>query len=104
MKIGRIAGALAALVLFSGPAIAAPCETAVADRLAEVGINQGDVRVVDIRAVVEDRGEGKSLLGWQAWVRFQSCTGALIVDLTDYCYVQQVYTRDGCRQAGVSNW
>jgi hypothetical protein len=96
------AAILAATVSFSlavgVPAASAyQCEQQVTQVLQERGISQNDVKSVN----VERRSGGarsSGIYSLDAWVRLNSCSnGALIVNMTKYCMVQQSYTTGDCK-------
>lgn len=80
------------------------CEEQVAKVLQEQGISQNDVRSVN----VERRSGGAKSAGiysLDAWVRLNSCShGALVVNMTKYCMVQQSYTTGDCRVGDLPNY
>lgn len=85
------------LVLDPSGARAYDCEEQVKQALTEHGIGQDEVQSVE---VVRRSGGAKSasIYSLDAWVRLNSCSnGALVVNMTKYCMVQNVYTTGDCR-------
>ncbi len=96
--------AAALLALLPAPVLGADhrCQPVVEDILARLDSAASDIRQIQYSPQIEDTGDDNSrTVGFDAWVRFQSCPGALIVDLTTACRVRQVYTRGPCRFPGV---
>ena len=93
---------LACLVAVAVPSAAqARCEAKIDGELRKAGVAASDVQRIDLRPRRGSLENGSQLDGYSAWVRLKSCAGAVIIDLSDYCYVEQVYTRDGCQVAGL---
>ncbi len=96
--------AAALLALLSAPVLAADhrCQPVVEDLLARLDIASSDIRRIQYSPQIEYSGDENSrTVGFDAWVRFQSCPGALIADLTTACRVRQAYTRGPCHFPGV---
>lgn len=47
---------------------------------------------------------GPAVLGVRAWVRLNSCSGFLIIDMTRSCFVRQSYTRGDCVVEGITRY
>ncbi|NIA69650.1 hypothetical protein HBA54_13695 [Pelagibius litoralis] len=47
---------------------------------------------------------GPAVLGMRAWVRLNSCSGFLVIDMTRSCFVRQSYTRGDCSVEGVTRY
>ena len=93
-----------ALSLTAASASAFQCEPEVNQALQERGVNQSDVDSVKI---MRRTGGAKSasIYSLDAWVRLNTCSnGALIVNMTKYCMVQNVYTTGDCSVAGVPHY
>ena len=80
------------------------CHAVVLDRLDHVGVELAEVKKISYSRQTEGGDNNDRIIGWDAWVRFHSCPGALIVDMTSYCYVRQIYTRDGCVRPGLPHF
>jgi hypothetical protein len=92
-----------AAAFFLSPAVgttsasAYECERQVNQVLQEHGIDQSEVKSVEI-ARRSGGAKSGSIYSLSAWVRLSSCTnGALMVNMTKYCMVQDVYTTGDCR-------
>ncbi|HEY9550420.1 MAG TPA: hypothetical protein VIR45_13050 [Kiloniellaceae bacterium] len=102
------AAALAAftlsLSLGSGDADAYECEDHVNRVLQEQGISQADV--ASTKLVRRSRGANPSSnYALDTWVRLKSCSsGALVVHMTRYCMVQDIYTTDECSVGSLPNY
>ena len=84
--------------------VAKDCHAVVLDRLDQKGVDLAEVRKISYTPQTEGGENSTRIIGWDAWVRFHSCQGALIVDMTDYCYVRQIYTRGGCERPGLPHY
>ncbi len=97
--------AAALLALLPAPVLGADhrCQPVVEDIFARLDIAPSDIRRIQYSPQIEytTGDENSRIVGFDAWVRFQSCPGALIVDLTTACRVRQVYTRGPCGFPGV---
>lgn len=99
--------AVLALGLPSGPSLAADsqrCAETVHDHLAELPLAQGDVKSVRLIERVNLEDFGPEIFGVDAWVRLNSCSGWLVINMTPACYIRQTYTRGDCRVDGVRNY
>lgn len=81
------------------------CVGEVDQHLAELPLAPGDVESVRIIEKVNlDDEFGPEILGVEGWVRLNSCSGWLVVDMRHTCYVRQTYTLGDCRVEGLSNY
>ena len=79
------------------------CTNDVIERLTSQGVKRSDITGITTRATVAAGGEG-GLQGFSAWVTLASCPkGYVIVDYSTSCYIEQVYTRDGCEVESISD-
>lgn len=92
------------LAALPGSAVAAdPCEAAINQALQDSGVAASDVQSV----MVKNRTRGaKSPTNYRraAWVRLKSCSGHVVVNMTRYCMLQDVYTTGNCRLPGVPSY
>ncbi len=72
-----------------------------AERLAELGIDESEVRSIQYALKYNPQDRGPNIVGAKAWIRLTSCTGYLIVDMNRSAFVLQTYTEGDCRVAGV---
>jgi len=102
------AAALLALGLPAAASLAADsqrCSDTVADHLAELPLAPGDVKSVRILERVNISDDlGPEIFGVDAWVRLNSCSGWLVINMTPKCYIRQTYTRGDCRVDGVPSY
>ncbi len=78
------------------------CNSTIDQRLSDLKVNRADLDKISIFPRYENRDDQTNrVLGFDAWVRFKGCTGALVIDLERDCRVRQVYTRGQCRVPGV---
>src|SRR3546814_17317970 len=89
----------------SAPATAQPdtrlCNAEVESKLRELPLAEGDIK--SVRVVEETNLDefGPPILGVEGWVRLNSCSGWLVINMRPTCYILQTYTRGDCRIAGV---
>jgi hypothetical protein len=98
---------LAAGLLLGAPAAAqAPrCADRVDSHLAGLPLAPGDVQSVRIVEKVNIADDfGPEILGVDAWVRLNSCSGWLVINMTATCHVRQTYTRGDCRIEGLPSY
>jgi hypothetical protein len=94
----------AALAVPAGSAAAYQCEQQVERALQENGVQAEDVSSVK---VVRRSGGARPPSNYtlDAWVRLNSCSnGAVVVHMTKYCLVQDVYTTGACRVGNLPNY
>jgi hypothetical protein len=109
---GLAATALLAAALTAGPlpgnllaADSTRCAEKVDDHLAGLPLAQGDVksiRIIERTNIADDLGP--EIFGVDAWVRLNSCSGWLIINMTPACYIRQTYTRGDCRVEGLPSF
>ena len=87
-----------------GSANAYDCETQVNEALQQQGISQTDVDSVKL-ARRSGGAKSSNNYSYDAWVRLKSCSnGAVVVGLTKYCMVEQVYTTGDCQTGGMPSY
>lgn len=80
------------------------CEAEVNEALQQNGISQGDVESVQL-ARRSGGARSASIYSYDAWVRLKTCSnGAVVVNLTKYCMLQQVYTTGDCQVGQMPNY
>jgi hypothetical protein len=73
--------------------------------LEELPLAAGEVKSVRIIERVNIANDfGPEIFGVDAWVRLNSCSGWLVINMTAKCYIRQSYTRGDCRVEGLSNY
>jgi hypothetical protein len=81
------------------------CADKVESHLAELPLAPGDVKSVRIIERVNlDDEFGPEILGVEGWVRLNSCSGWLVINMRASCYILETYTRGDCRVEGLSNY
>jgi len=104
----RLAGLVLAAVLLPAPLQAADstrCADQVDSHLASLPLAPDEVKSLRIIEKVNISDEyGPEILGVDAWVRLNSCSGWLVINMTAKCYVRQSYTRGDCRVEGLPNY
>lgn len=99
--LGFVISALAAGV---ADAQEIPCAATVERAWSDAGFDPSDVETTFVTDRYHFDAENEYLIGYDVWTRFKSCKGALVVDITDSCYLRQVYTRGECRLPGVPSF
>ena len=103
-----LAGVALAAVLLSAPLQAADstrCAGKVNAHLASLPLSPDDVqsiRIIERVNIADDYGP--DILGVDAWVRLNSCSGYVVVSMTKYCMVQSVYTTGDCSVADMPRY
>ena len=102
------AGVALAAVLLPAPLEAADstrCAGKVNAHLASLPLSPDDVqsiRIIERVNIADDYGP--EILGVDAWVRLNSCSGWLVINMTPKCYIKQSYTRGDCRVEGLPSF
>ncbi|HEY9538436.1 MAG TPA: hypothetical protein VIS03_12675 [Kiloniellaceae bacterium] len=100
-----LAAAVISLSLVAGTTAAGAydCEAEVNSTLQEHGIAQSDVE--SAKLLRRSPGKSPSSYTYDVQVRLKSCTaGAVVVHMTKYCMVQDVYTTGDCRVGDLPNY
>ncbi|NIA69649.1 hypothetical protein HBA54_13690 [Pelagibius litoralis] len=96
---------LASLLILPPAEAAERCSEEVAEHLEELPLAEGDVkslRIIERTNISDDFGP--EIFGVDAWVRLNSCSGYLVINMTKGCFVRQTYTRGDCRVEGLRNY
>lgn len=80
------------------------CDAEVAEALWDVKIETSRVRSIYISPRLDIGRSRTYVAGLQVWVRLADCKGALVLDLTPDCRVQQIYSRGECQVEGVARF
>jgi len=81
------------------------CAVAVDRHLIRLPLAEGDVKSIRIIERVNIADDfGPEIFGVDAWIRLNSCSGWLVVNMNAKCYVKQSYTRGDCRVEGLPNY
>lgn len=92
---------------FASPALAqvAPnCADAAEAELQSLPLGSDAVTSIRYEQKLNSRDDGPQIVGVRAWVRLQSCSGYLVIDMTRSCIVRQSYTRGNCAVEGVTRY
>lgn len=103
-RVAEAALLLTVVLAAAAPPAAAQTEryaAKTAERLAELGIDESQVRSIQYALKYNPQDRGPSIVGAKAWIRLTSCSGYLIVDMNRSAFVLQTYTEGDCRVAGV---
>ncbi len=79
------------------------CEAVVDQRLDQINVDRTDIKKIFYTRQHRSGGRdnGGRVVGTDAWVRFHSCKGYLVIGLDNFCRVRQVYTRGQCKTPGI---
>jgi hypothetical protein len=77
------------------------CVESTARGVGAAGVTAQGVDSVFYTEQVAEDGENNYVVGYLAWLRVLGRPGYLVVDLDEFCRVEQVYTRDGMRLGGI---
>ena len=81
-----------------------PCSVTANQRLAELGVDRDDVKMIRIDGRFQSRGQGSRLVGYDAWIELGSCSqGQLVVAMSRQCRHMTEYTTGTCEVAGVES-
>ena len=81
------------------------CSEAVTGFLQELPLDDGEVksvRIIERTNIADDFGP--EIFGVDAWVRLNSCSGYLVLNLSKGCFLRQAYTRGDCEVGDLSNY
>lgn len=80
------------------------CAIAAEEELKSLPLGPDAVTAIQYERKLNPRDQGPPVVGYRAWVRLQSCSGYLVVDMTRSCFVRQSYTRGNCAVEGVTRY
>ena len=96
-RIARIVALVCGLLAWTqSPALAGECKEAVRQQLEARPKAMADFNAMKF---IPRRGPFGDVLGYDAWVRFNSCDGNLVVELNPWCQFRQAYWRGDCAQS-----
>ena len=88
-----------------GEAASRPCQTELDAHLSSLPLATNDVSA--IRMVTKEPGVNERFRGnykHQAWVTLKSCSGGLLVQLTESCQPRKTFSRGDCQVEGISSY
>lgn len=81
------------------------CAVAVERHLLRLPLAEGEVKSIRITERVNIADDfGPEIFGVDAWLRLNSCSGWLVINMTAKCYVRQTYTRGDCQVGDLPNY
>lgn len=95
---------LAVSAAFAGGTRHGNCGAAVEAELDRLNVNRSDVDSISYSRRTQTIQDDEVTVGFDAWVRFKSCKGALVVPMRTSCRVRGSYTRGDCKVDGVKHW
>ena len=78
------------------------CLPEVEQTLNRLGVDQSSVKKISVFPRTQPGQSISTIIGYDASVSFDNCSGYLAIDLGRTCRVKQVYTRNECRIPGVT--
>ncbi len=90
--------------LATGDRDARACLDASRSHVERLPVQSGDVTGVTIVPRLDLHREGPYLVGYEAYVRLQSCTGSLVLNLNEDCSFRDAYTRGACKIQGLPDY
>ena len=97
--------ALALLPTGSAAQVTPRCAVEVDEHLDKFPFYEGevkDIRIMERTNIADDFGP--EVFGVDAWIRLNSCSGYLVLNLSRNCFLRQAYTRGDCSVEGLSNY
>jgi hypothetical protein len=89
----------------SDPSASAPCRKEADAHLKTLLLARNQVKSVHMfNRNVGDTLRGIGTDGHEAWVRLNTCSGWLVIQLSKGCYPRQTFTRGNCEVEGVSSY
>jgi hypothetical protein len=77
----------------------------VSERLDRLNVDPSDIRSIFYDLQRRSNRNSNRVVRILAWVSLHSCKGYVIVDLSRYCTVREVYGRGGCDLGGaIETW
>jgi len=73
-----------------------PCKLVIEDRLAQLKVTANNIKRVSIKPKEELTSTGAETVGVDAWVRLESCNGALVIEMTQACEILETYLNGDC--------
>lgn len=84
--------------------VASNCADAAEAELHSLPLGSDTVTAIRYERKLNPSDNGPEVLGVRAWVRLQSCSGYLVIDMTRSCIVRQSYTRGNCAVESVTRY
>ena len=72
------------------------CEPTATERLNRLKVDPSDVRKIDWVEIYKPKGYDVVIERIDAWVSLYSCEGHVIIEITPWCYVRQIYGKGEC--------
>lgn len=97
--------ALALLPSLSAAQVTPRCTAELEEHLEKFPFYEGevkDIRIIERTNIADDFGP--EVFGVDAWIRLNSCSGYLVLNLSRSCFLRQAYTRGDCSFKGLSNY
>lgn len=81
------------------------CAEEAAEYLEELPLAEGEVKSVRLMEKINIADDfGPEIFGVDAWVRLNSCSGWLVLNMSKGCFLRQAYTRGDCKVEGLAKY
>ena len=84
--------------LVPSQALAQTCGAEIREELQRQGITPDDIAEVRMQGVSQSHRGGGRLIGWEAWIKRNSCKGQTVVQMRRTCRITGSYGTGGCKR------
>ena len=85
------------LALVPSQALAQACGGEIREELQRKGITPDDIAGVRMQAVTQSHRGGGRVIGWEAWIKRNSCKGQTVVQMRRTCRITGSYNTGKCK-------
>ncbi len=85
------------LALVPGQAFAQACGGEIREELQRQGITPDDIAGVRMQALTQSHRGGGRVIGWEAWIKRNSCKGQTVVQMRRTCRITGSYGTSKCK-------
>ncbi|MDJ0896722.1 MAG: hypothetical protein QNJ92_16375 [Alphaproteobacteria bacterium] len=79
-------------------ALAQACGAEIREELQRQGITPDDIAGVRMQGVAQSHRGGGRLIGWEAWIKRNSCDGQTVVQMRRTCRITGSYATGKCKK------
>ena len=98
MRSLSLALLLIGIVSVPGQAFAQACGAEIREELQRLGITPDDIAGVRMQPVAQSHRGGGRLIGWEAWIKRDSCKGQTVVQMGRTCRITGSYGTGECKK------
>ncbi len=81
------------------------CQKEIENEIAGLAIPKDRIKNVEILNIYDGNGEGGGRVDHiEGWVSFTDCKGNLVINISNACLLQEIYTTYECRVPGVRSY